>query len=52
MRVLIAGDYYPNRRVVSLVENHETSVIADDTRELVSSVDYSIINYESVVLFC
>lgn len=50
MKVLIAGDYYPNRRVVSLVENNETAVISDDIRDLVSSADYSVFNYESPIV--
>lgn len=50
MVVLFAGDYYPNRRVVSLVENNETAVIADDIRDLVNSADYSVFNYESPIV--
>ena len=50
MTLLFAGDYYPNRRVVPMIENNETSVIADDIRELVSSADYSIFNYESPIV--
>ena len=50
MNVLIAGDYYPNRRVASLIENNAIAVIDDDIRKLVSSADYSIFNYESPIV--
>jgi len=50
MTLLFAGDYFPNRRVVPLIENNDTSVIADDIRDLVSSADYSIFNYESPIV--
>ena len=50
MTLLFAGDYYPNRRSVSLIENGDTSVIGDDIRKLVSSADYSIFNYESPIV--
>lgn len=50
MTLLFAGDYYPNRRVVPLIEKNETTVIDDDIRELVSSADYSVFNYESPIV--
>lgn len=50
MNVLIAGDYYPNRRVLSLIENNEIAVIDDELRNLVSSADYSVFNYESPIV--
>ncbi len=50
MTLLFAGDYYPNRRVASLIENNEAKVIAEDIRGLVSSADYSIFNYESPIV--
>lgn len=50
MTVLIAGDYYPHRRVASLIENNETAVIVDEIRELVASADYSVFNYESPIV--
>lgn len=50
MTLLFAGDYYPNRRVVPLIEKNETSVIDDDICELVSSADYSVFNYESPIV--
>ena len=50
MTILFAGDYFPNRRVVSLIEKGDTSVIADEVRELVASADYSVFNYESPIV--
>lgn len=50
MTILFAGDYYPNRRVTSLVEEGDTSVVTEEIRELVSSADYSVLNYESPIV--
>lgn len=50
MTILFTGDYFPNRRVVSMIENNEKSVISDEIRALVSSADYSVFNYESPIV--
>lgn len=50
MKILIAGDYYPNNRARILIEKNTLDVISDDVRSFVKSADYSIVNYESPVV--
>lgn len=50
MTILFAGDYFPNGRMVSLIENDDSSVISDEIRVLVSSADYSVFNYVSPIV--
>ncbi len=46
MKILIAGDYFPNNRIKNLVEKDDQSAISDDIRKVVQSADFSIVNYE------
>ena len=50
MTILFAGDYYPNRRVSPMIENNIEGVISREIRDLVSSADYSVFNYESPIV--
>lgn len=49
MKVLVGGDFCPRDRVAALFEKEEYSVVLDKVRPLISSVDYSIVNFECPV---
>ena len=46
MKVLVAGDYCQENRVDSLVKTRKFDVLFDHIRPILSSVDYSIVNFE------
>lgn len=50
MRVLIAGDYYPNSRAIPFVKNNNTCFVDSSIRELIKSSDCSIINFECPIV--
>lgn len=47
MRILIAGDYYPNRRITVKLDSGQKDIISNDIVELIQYADLSIVNYES-----
>lgn len=49
MKVLVAGDYAPRRRISQLLENEDFSFL-NDVKQITSAVDYSIVNFESPVV--
>lgn len=50
MRILIAGDYVPRNRLAQLVESGDYSTIFKEIKKVVSSSDYSIVNFESPIV--
>ena len=50
MKVLIAGDFCPNHRLVSLVDNNRLKEIWGDISNIVVNHDYSVLNYECPVV--
>ena len=46
MKVLVAGDYSQENKVDSLVKTRKFDVLFDHIRPILSSVDYSIVNFE------
>lgn len=51
MRVLVAGDFYPcGNTSVLISEKQDYAGVLGNIRELVESVDYSIVNFESPVI--
>ncbi len=49
-RVLIAGDFVPYNRVVSLFETGEYESVLGEVRQITSQVDYAILNLECPVV--
>lgn len=49
VKILISGDYSPRARVESAIEANNYESVFREIRELNSNVDYSIVNFESVV---
>lgn len=49
MKVLIAGDYCPQNRVADLFEKRDFESVLGNVRDLISTVDYSIVNFECPV---
>ena len=49
MKLLIAGDFCPNNRVVSLIENGEYERIFGHVANVIQSADYSIVNFETTI---
>lgn len=50
MKILIAGDYVPRNRIEPLVKEKKYETIFGEIREIVQTVDYSIVNFESPVV--
>lgn len=50
MKVVIAGDYCPHDRVITLIENGEYERIFGEVKALINDVDYSIINLECPIV--
>lgn len=50
MKVLIGGDYAPRHRLVSLVDNGDYEKIFEDVKDIIKTVDYSIVNFESPIV--
>lgn len=48
MKVLIAGDFYPQLRAQASLENNDYSFL-DEIKPFTAQVDYSIVNFESCV---
>lgn len=42
MKVLVAGDFCPQNRVVSLLDKKEYDQVLSDVKDVVTSADYSI----------
>lgn len=50
MDIIIAGDYYPNRRVKKMIESDDNAyIISDDIRRIIQESDVAIVNYESPI---
>lgn len=49
MKVLIAGDYCPQNRVVELFKKGEFASVLGEIKPIVEQVDYSIVNFECAV---
>lgn len=49
MRILICGDYCPNNRIKTIIDSGNYDRIFADIKPVVSSVDYSIVNFETIV---
>lgn len=46
-KILVAGDYYPNRRVKKKLDDDQWDIISKDIIEIIQSADLSVINFES-----
>ncbi len=49
MKVLVAGDYCPQKRVTELLDKNEFYSIIGSVKDFTDNVDYSIVNFECVV---
>ena len=50
MKVLIAGDYYPNRRIKAKLNSGQCDIINNDIVKIIRSADLSVVNYESPMM--
>lgn len=50
MKILIAGDYVPRNRLAALVEENKYNDIFGEVKNVISSADYSIVNFESPIV--
>ena len=48
-RILIAGDFSPKDRLKSEIEKKQYQIIFSEIKPILSSVDYSIVNFESTI---
>lgn len=51
MKVLVAGDFCPQNRVVSLLEHEDYQSVFGKVKELLVVADYAIVNYECPIGF-
>jgi len=49
MKLLIAGDYCPQNRVIKLLEDRMYNTLFSDIKNIINGVDYSIVNIECPV---
>lgn len=49
MKILIAGDFCPQKRVAELLDKGEYKTVLDDVKQTISDADYSIVNFECPV---
>ena len=49
MKILIAGDFCPQKRVAELFDRGEYKTVLDDVKQTISDADYSIVNFECPV---
>ena len=49
IKILIAGDFVPRRRVAAQIESGDFSCL-DEVKPIIQSADYSIVNFESPVV--
>lgn len=47
--ILIAGDFCPHDRLVSLIETERYSEVFDGVRDVINNSDYSIVNFETTI---
>jgi len=47
--ILIAGDFCPHDRLVSLLETERYSEVFDGVRDVINNSDYSIVNFETTI---
>ena len=50
MNILIAGDFCPQHRVASSIEDQKYHTVFDDVKEVVDEADYAIVNFECPVI--
>lgn len=50
MDVVIAGDYCPQHRVATLFEGGEYDAVLGEIKQIISGVDYSIVNFECPII--
>ncbi len=50
MRILIAGDYCPRYRGSEIIEKKDFALAFDEVKDLVKTVDYSIVNFECPIV--
>ena len=51
MKILIAGDFAPRARLAKQIENRKFSeVFPEDIHEVIKSVDFSFVNFESPIV--
>jgi poly-gamma-glutamate synthesis protein (capsule biosynthesis protein) len=49
MKILIAGDFCPQHRVVDLFDKKEYDFVLGDVKPILKDVDYSVLNFECAV---
>lgn len=50
MKILVAGDFCPQYRVANLFEKGEYQSVLGEVKDILSNVDYSIVNFECPVV--
>lgn len=50
MKVIIAGDYVARNRLAPLVDNGSFEAIFGEVKDLISSMDFSVLNFESPIV--
>ena len=50
IKILIAGDYYPQHRVANLIDQKRYDLIFENIKPVIGDVDYAIVNLESPIV--
>jgi poly-gamma-glutamate synthesis protein (capsule biosynthesis protein) len=49
MKIIVTGDFCPQKRVAELFDKDEYKTVLDDVKQIISDTDYSIVNFECPV---
>lgn len=49
MKILFAGDFYPNDRVANIIKSSDGRNILGEIKPIIENADYAIVNYESPI---
>ncbi len=49
MKILVAGDFCPQYRVVTLLEGRRYCAVLGDVRDIVNKADYALVNFECTI---
>ena len=49
MKILVAGDYCPQKRVAERIEQHDFETVLEKAKSIIEKADYAIVNFECSV---
>ena len=50
IKIIVAGDFYPNDRVEKHINNEQYGEVFGNVRPIIESADYAVVNFECPVV--